>query len=123
MHGTWPKANAQFWRDKIETNRRRDADTDERLRQAEWRVVRVWEHEAPSDAADRVQSVVEGRRRELSRSIDRRDMVKERAADDLTQAHGDGVADESPQDTEPDRVFIRDESIVLGERLEDSGLP
>ena len=27
VHGTWPKRNADFWRDKIETNQRRDADT------------------------------------------------------------------------------------------------
>src|SRR5713226_5099519 len=31
LHGTWPKANAVWWRNKIETNRTRDADTDSRL--------------------------------------------------------------------------------------------
>ena len=45
VHGTWPKQNAKFWRDKIETNRRRDMDTDRRLIEAGWRVVRAWEHE------------------------------------------------------------------------------
>lgn len=44
-HGTWPKANAQFWREKIELNRRRDEDTDERMRQEGWTVIRAWEHE------------------------------------------------------------------------------
>src|SRR6516165_1904092 len=38
-HASWPKSNAQFWRDKIETNRARDADTDRRLRASGWRVV------------------------------------------------------------------------------------
>lgn len=50
-HGTWPKANAEFWRDKIETNRRRDVDTNERLAREGWRVVRLWEHDDPREAA------------------------------------------------------------------------
>ena len=53
-HGTWPKSNADFWRDKIETNRRRDRDTDERLAAAGWKVIRVWEHEDPDEAAERI---------------------------------------------------------------------
>ncbi|MBM7771669.1 DNA mismatch endonuclease (patch repair protein) [Actinokineospora baliensis] len=57
-HATWPKRNAQFWRDKIEGNRRRDRDTDDRLAAEGWRVVRVWEHEDPLAAADRVRALV-----------------------------------------------------------------
>jgi DNA mismatch endonuclease (patch repair protein) len=53
-HGTWPKANNEWWRDKIINNQRRDADTDAQLRAAGWRVIRVWEHENAADAADRV---------------------------------------------------------------------
>lgn len=64
-HGTWPKANAKFWREKIEANRARDADTDKRLREEEWEVIRVWEHEDPEGAADRVESRVRQRRAEL----------------------------------------------------------
>lgn len=55
LHGTWPKSNAKFWRDKIETNRRRDCDTNRRLSEAGWAVVRIWEHEPPREAADRVE--------------------------------------------------------------------
>lgn len=44
-HGTWPKRNADWWREKIEANRRRDADTDARLGDQGWKVVRIWEHE------------------------------------------------------------------------------
>ncbi|WP_199199421.1 very short patch repair endonuclease [Amycolatopsis sp. CA-128772] len=62
-HATWPKNNAEFWRDKIETNRRRDADTDERLREAGWLAVRIWEHESVEVATDRVISAVRERRR------------------------------------------------------------
>jgi DNA mismatch endonuclease (patch repair protein) len=57
VHGTWPKQNAEFWREKIETNRRRDAETDRHLRSANWRVVRVWEHEDPDEAAARIAAV------------------------------------------------------------------
>lgn len=57
-HATWPASNAVFWREKIEANRQRDADTDARLAAAGWIVVRVWEHENPIVAADRVEAAV-----------------------------------------------------------------
>lgn len=57
-HGTWPKHNAEFWRDKIETNRARDRDTDARLAAAGWSVIRIWEHEDPAAAADRVEQAL-----------------------------------------------------------------
>lgn len=57
-HGTWPKANAGFWRQKIEANRRRDADTDLRLEAAGWQVLRFWEHQDPALAADAVERAV-----------------------------------------------------------------
>jgi DNA mismatch endonuclease, patch repair protein len=53
-HGTWPRANAAWWRAKIERNQARDHDTVCRLAAAGWTVVTVWEHESPTDAADRV---------------------------------------------------------------------
>jgi DNA mismatch endonuclease, patch repair protein len=53
--------NSEFWTSKIEGTRKRDADTDERLVAAGWKVVRVWEHEDPSDAAFRVAAVVHDR--------------------------------------------------------------
>lgn len=57
-HGTWPKLNAEFWRNKILSNQARDADTDSRLRACGWHVLRVWAHEAPEEAADRIERVV-----------------------------------------------------------------
>ena len=63
LHATWPKENAAFWRDKIETNRRRDADTDRRLEQAGWAVVRVWEHEDPAEPTARIVKLVRARTR------------------------------------------------------------
>jgi DNA mismatch endonuclease, patch repair protein len=58
QHGTWPKANADWWRAKIERNRERDADTDRRLQQSGWTAIRIWEHEDPLDAADRVKAAI-----------------------------------------------------------------
>ncbi|MBW4720704.1 very short patch repair endonuclease [Saccharothrix obliqua] len=61
-HGTWPKNNREFWRTKIETNQARDANTDQRLAEAGWLAIRVWEHENPTEAADRVREAVLARR-------------------------------------------------------------
>jgi DNA mismatch endonuclease (patch repair protein) len=54
VHGTWPKANAEWWREKIDGNRARDRDTDRMLHEAGWTSVRIWEHEAVDEAAERV---------------------------------------------------------------------
>ena len=54
------RVNSWYWPEKIERNRRRDADTDERLAEAGWRVIRVWEHEPPLDAARRVAEALRG---------------------------------------------------------------
>jgi len=58
LHATWPKRNADFWRQKIEANRQRDADTNERLRTSGWTVLRFWSHQSPIEAAAVVVSVV-----------------------------------------------------------------
>ena len=63
-HGTWPKANSEWWRAKIQANRERDARNTTALRRLGWTVVRVWEHEPPEQAARRIAAVV--RRRLLS---------------------------------------------------------
>lgn len=69
-HATWPKQNAEFWRKKIETNRARDTDTNERLRNIGWTVLRFWEHELPPGAADIVvQAVAMGRSKHNASSL------------------------------------------------------
>ncbi|MEV0805319.1 very short patch repair endonuclease [Micromonospora sp. NPDC050200] len=52
------RANDQFWRDKIDGNRARDRETDQLLADAGWTVIRIWEHEDPTGAANRVEEVV-----------------------------------------------------------------
>ena len=57
-HASWPKNNAAFWKRKIESNRQRDTETTERLSALGWKVIRVWEHDEPELAADRIAQVV-----------------------------------------------------------------
>lgn len=59
-HGTQAKANKQFWAEKIARNKERDRDTDRRLDEAGWAVVRVWEHEDPKEVAQMVWSLLQG---------------------------------------------------------------
>ena len=61
-HATVPKANREWWVAKLRANVERDRDTDARLAAAGWQVVRVWEHEAPMEAADRIEATVRRRR-------------------------------------------------------------
>ena len=62
QHHTVASANGKFWADKVSGNRVRDRDTDARLEAAGWVSVRVWEHEDPIEAAQRVREVVRARR-------------------------------------------------------------
>jgi len=57
-HHTISATNAEFWTEKVDTNRRRDRDTDRKLAEAGWTSIRVWEHEDPVEAAQRVRDAV-----------------------------------------------------------------
>lgn len=61
-HGTSPKANADWWSEKLDGNVRRDRAIDLALAEAGWLVIRIWEHEEPVEAADRIESAVRKRR-------------------------------------------------------------
>lgn len=61
-HATVPKTNTAWWRVKLATNQRRDRDTDARLMAAGWQSLRVWEHEHPEDAADRIERILHAAR-------------------------------------------------------------
>lgn len=53
-HYIAPRANAEFWRDKIEMNQRRDSIANIELTNAGWVVLRYWEHEDPHRVADSI---------------------------------------------------------------------
>ncbi len=50
--------NDWYWPEKIQRNRKRDADTDNRLRCAGWTPIRVWEHESPMLAATKIATAI-----------------------------------------------------------------
>lgn len=54
VHSRATKSNSGWWAAKIAGNRARDADTDRRLVEAGWTVVRAWEHDDPAGVADGV---------------------------------------------------------------------
>ena len=75
QHYKEPKTNTEYWRNKIDGNRRRDRETDELLTAAGGLVLRFWEHEDPQDVADLIERSVRLNRAELdgeSRSISSR---------------------------------------------------
>jgi DNA (cytosine-5)-methyltransferase 1 len=58
LHGTAAKANASWWREKIASNQRRDAEADRLLHEMGWIVLRFWAHEDPQGAARGVAVVI-----------------------------------------------------------------
>jgi DNA mismatch endonuclease (patch repair protein) len=61
QHATQPKANAEWWRTKLDRNIARDRETTEHLIEQGWTVLRFWEHEAPEEVAVRVGAAVKQR--------------------------------------------------------------
>lgn len=60
-HHVLPVTNSGYWTRKVAINRARDIDTDARLAAEGWVCVRIWEHEDPVDAADRLERIVRSR--------------------------------------------------------------
>ena len=50
LHATSPRHNGAWWEAKLAANVARDRATDQRLDDAGFRVVRIWEHESPDEA-------------------------------------------------------------------------
>lgn len=58
VHATDPVANRDWWRAKFERTVERDVRNEIALTSAGWTVVRIWEHEDMTIAADRVADLV-----------------------------------------------------------------
>lgn len=54
LHATEAKANAEFWRNKLQANVDRDRRAESILIRSGWEVLRIWEHESTEDAVARV---------------------------------------------------------------------
>lgn len=60
QHYVPSRTSIDYWGAKISRNKERDAETNRLLTESGWRVIRVWEHESPTDAARRVYSLLKG---------------------------------------------------------------
>ena len=54
-HGVLPKANREWWREKLEATVERDRRKDARLEEMGWRAIHVWEHEDVEVAAEGIE--------------------------------------------------------------------
>ncbi|CAM5671735.1 Very short patch repair endonuclease OS=Streptomyces alboniger OX=132473 GN=CP975_12890 PE=3 SV=1 [Streptomyces alboniger] len=61
-HATHPKANAEWWRLKLDKNMARDRETSDHLHAAGWTVLRFWEHESVEEVARQIVDAVAARR-------------------------------------------------------------
>lgn len=61
-HQHVPMNNRDYWVPKLKANVERDRRVDAALAEAEWEVVRIWEHEDPEAAVGRVDVALMSRR-------------------------------------------------------------
>ncbi len=62
LHGTMPRSNEGFWREKLAATKERDRAFAERLRAEGWTVMRFWEHADLNAAAKSVLDFINRRR-------------------------------------------------------------
>ena len=53
-HGSEPKANAGWWKTKLDANVARDRRNDLALRSADWTVLRFWTHTPVEEMAEQI---------------------------------------------------------------------
>ncbi|MFI6004567.1 very short patch repair endonuclease [Streptomyces sp. NPDC051366] len=61
-HYVPPRTNPGYWSEKVARNIARDRDTDHKLTEAGWLVLRFWEHEESSLCATKIADAVRERR-------------------------------------------------------------
>jgi len=59
-HGVRPHSNSAYWQQKLDRNVARDIRVTALLRDAGWKVIRVWEHSDPGEAAMAIAIAVRG---------------------------------------------------------------
>jgi DNA mismatch endonuclease (patch repair protein) len=57
-HFKLPRANRDYWRNKIERTIARDEASEAALLRHGWQVVRVWEHEPVAQSVDRIRRAI-----------------------------------------------------------------
>jgi DNA mismatch endonuclease (patch repair protein) len=58
QHHTVAKLHADYWAEKVNKNRQRDAETNEVLRSLGWTVLRIWEHVPVDEAATLIEAAL-----------------------------------------------------------------
>ncbi|MEU6296186.1 hypothetical protein [Streptomyces erythrochromogenes] len=69
-HQHAPKHNSEWWRQKFETNVRRDEETDVHLVLLGWLPLRIWEHECVDGAVRRVTTALASQGHSLALRLD-----------------------------------------------------
>lgn len=80
-HATHPKANAEWWRQKLDKNMARDLETTEHLTAAGWTVLRFWEHESAADVAHRIATALASKRQSPTEPHSAPDLTESGRAD------------------------------------------
>lgn len=57
-HGELPRANQEWWREKLSRNTERDAQTTSHLSAQGWTVLRLWEHTPVGEMVDQIVRAV-----------------------------------------------------------------
>lgn len=60
-HGFHPRSNTLYWTSKLDRNVERDQAVNRALSTGGWRVVRIWEHVPPDEAAFRIATILTGK--------------------------------------------------------------
>ena len=54
----WPQNNAEFWKNKINTNKERDRRKEDELKALGWKVLVIWECELKDDKDNHLQKLM-----------------------------------------------------------------
>jgi DNA mismatch endonuclease, patch repair protein len=65
LHRTIPVNNHEWWSEKIEKNRSRDAETERVFENHGWQLVIVWEHDDMETAASVIEDIVHSARAKM----------------------------------------------------------
>lgn len=55
---TWEHKLTEFWKEKINKNRKRDQKNFRKLRRMEWKVIRLWQHDIEQDLDKCIQKII-----------------------------------------------------------------
>ncbi|WP_060679484.1 very short patch repair endonuclease [Virgibacillus halodenitrificans] len=59
VHGSMPKTNVEFWRNKLNRNKERDEEVTNYYVSNNWKVLRVWEHELKDNYLSTVNKIAD----------------------------------------------------------------